>query len=107
MKQITLSFLKTARGKAYLEKNSEMLVFINTDNGRWMKNNGGYSEQPHNWGIYTLKEAYDATSHCGPEKYARYFPITIDHFTSTLQMLSDRQDYLIKAFTQFLQPKKK
>lgn len=71
-KKITLEYLKTEKGKLFLEKNKNALVWIKSDNGKWRPGGCGYTDYWAEAGVYSLWEAYSSTSHCGKEKQVTY-----------------------------------
>ena len=100
-KVIKMEWLKTVSGQKYWEKNCHRPYFICSDNGFWRRGGKGYSDNPHNYGIYTLTEAYECTQHCGPEKEVRYIPVPFDHFTNAMASLSDTLAYISSKQKQF------
>jgi len=41
----------------------------------WRPNGGGYTNDLNQAGVYTLADAWNRTSHCGPEKDIRYLRV--------------------------------
>ncbi len=64
-----LSKLSEQNRNKILDVKGHRLVNISSDHGIWRKGGNGYTTMgsPDAW-ILTLKEAYDRTQHCGPEK---------------------------------------
>lgn len=70
MKKINLEYFKCAIGKNFLDLNKNLEVFIwsGQHGAYWRAGYNGYTHNINEAGIYTLEDAYNATSHCGPEK---------------------------------------
>lgn len=53
-----------------LDSLPDVNVFIHSGEwgAYWREDGAGYSNKKENAGVYTFKEAYDTTHHCGPEK---------------------------------------
>ena len=62
------------RIEEYLKKHGEKIVRIWSRQwgAYWRSNRAGYTMQRDEAGVYTLSDAFDATSHCGPEKQIYY-----------------------------------
>lgn len=58
----------------YLKKHGEKPVRIWSGQwgAYWRAGRAGYAMQRNEAGTYTLSDAFDATSHCGPEKQIYY-----------------------------------
>lgn len=89
-----MQWLKTKAGQKFYTKNENTLVNIQTDNGMWMAGYAGYTERAAWYGIYTLKDAFEHTRHCGPEKWVRYRIVPSSHFTENIEELSSALCYL-------------
>jgi hypothetical protein len=71
--------LNSERVTEFLLRHGERIVLIWSAEHRawWGPGRCGYTTDPREAGVYTLANAYDATSHCGPEKqihYEFYYP---------------------------------
>jgi len=60
-KQFTMERLKSELNRRVRIWSGEWLAY-------WGPNAAGYVEKPKQAGEWTLREAYELTSHCGPEK---------------------------------------
>jgi hypothetical protein len=60
----------------YLEKKGNMKVWIYSyqHSAFWRANNKGYTDHKEIAGIYTLRQAYEASGHCSEEKGIYYMP---------------------------------
>jgi len=79
--------LQTLKNKpsSFLENHKNDMVWIRSDNGLWMEGKSGYTERYDYAGIYTLGDAYEATSHCGPEKRVQYEPVGKEYILMQLE----------------------
>lgn len=70
MKKIDLEYFNCTLGKNFLNqnKNLEVLIWSSQHKAYWRAGRNGYTHNIKEAGIYTLQDAYNATSHCGPEK---------------------------------------
>lgn len=74
MARITLERLKTIAGQKFLKKRENMSVRIYSgEHGAyWGANKCGYMIHPSEAGVYTLMDAYNASSHCDERKQISY-----------------------------------
>ncbi len=70
--QIKLSQLSEALREDYFERHKDKRVTIHSDHGIWRAEGKGYTDKPDEAGVFTLREAYECTKHCGPEKKVSY-----------------------------------
>lgn len=65
---------KSARLDKFLEKHAKRQVLIFSDQwgAYWRSGRAGYTYKKEDAGIYTFEDAFDATCHCGPEKFIYY-----------------------------------
>lgn len=73
-----LNKLKPETIKAYLNKHGETPVYIQSmEHGAyWRANKMGYCYSLSEAGIYSLKEAYEASGHCDKSKGINYIRVS-------------------------------
>lgn len=66
----SLSRLSKHKSAQFISRNAhkKVLVWSAQWGAYWREMRVGYTSDPRQAGIYSLLEAYEATSHCGPEK---------------------------------------
>lgn len=79
----SLRRLSNRKCAEFISKNAHknVLVWSAQWGAYWREMRAGYTSDPRQAGVYSLFEAYEATSHCGPEKqiffeFLRTEPIT-------------------------------
>ena len=70
--RLSLERLKTKVGLTWLNSRLDRPVRIIGDGWYWRKNRAGYTDCKCLAGVYTMGDAWNASSHCGPEKRIRY-----------------------------------
>lgn len=70
--RITLERINTKVGRQWANSKADRLVRIIGAGWYWRKNRAGYTDDGLQAGVYTLRDALDASSHCGPEKHIVY-----------------------------------
>ncbi len=71
---VKLQRLKTAVGRKWLSTRLDRKVHIFSGEWGmyWCPNSSGYTPSKSEAGVYTLGDAWNTSSHCGPEKGIRY-----------------------------------
>jgi len=72
--QYRLQKLSPEFRERYMKKYGDKMVYIYTGQWRalWRPNSNGYTDDKSQAGIYSLREAHEASGHCGPEKKIFY-----------------------------------
>lgn len=80
MTMIQLSIIQRIRRKspdkiaAFIQRHGEKRVRIYSGQwgAFWRENRSGYTFKKEEAGVYSIEDAFDATCHCGPEKFIKY-----------------------------------
>lgn len=65
--------MRSNRIALWIEKNAhrKCRIYSGEWGAYWRQSKGGYTEKEYA-GVFSFKEAYESTSHCGPEKRIYY-----------------------------------
>ena len=59
----------------FFAQNPSVYIWSDEHRAFWRPNGSGYTSNPLDAGVYTFREAYEKTAHCGPEKKIMFYPV--------------------------------